>query len=1356
MIIRNQHLHPIFRHHIFALLTVLFITLPHIQANEINFDHIGASQGLSQVSVMSVYQDETGYMWFGTRGGLNRYDGQNIEVFHFEENNPNSLPSSIINDICGDRKGSLYLLCGYKYLTVYHFKSNTFSTIHKSCQAVTAGKNHIWYAAGNTIYSYNTKGESRKHFRIPASLTVTKIFEDSRNNLFIGTDKGLFVYEKSGKLRVVLSTGLINSIFEDSKHKLWVGTETKGLFCIRPDGKTDIFSQHSANHGISSNIVRDVCEDDDGLIWIGTFNGLNRLNPETGAITFFSGENPKPGTLSHSSIYSVFKDKQGTIWVGSYYGGVNSFHPESNIYSYYYPDKNSDETVNFPVIGKMTEDNHKNLWICTEGGGLNLYNRKTGKFRYYKANIPNSISHNNLKCIWFDKNAEKLYIGTHTAGLDILNLKTGLFQNINTKNNPNLKNNVIVSLLSYRDQLLIATQGGCVSLNTQTQEISPFEVIHNGVDIISRSTAMCLDSKQNLWFNSDSGLVKHNPKKKQTVIYQHTFDKNQIKGRLNAISIFEDRRGRIFAGTYGSGLMEYIPEKEEFRRYTKQKNGLLSNFIFDIEQTSYGHLILLTDKGIDLYDPGNSKNKYLDKDHGFPLEMINYGCDVYCTENGEIFAGGTNGLVSFFENQIESTHKDYNLFFSDLTINNQRISPDKQPEILSQAISYLKELKLRHNQNNFIIRFSASNYIKSNRHSYEYKLEGLDKFWYEAQDQSIKYTNLGPGRYILKVREKAGDHQEISPKEISLLIHIRPPFYATAFAFIIYSILLLYFGWKIYKFNNSRIELRTSLEYEKRENERIKEMNQSKLQFFTNISHEFRTPLTLIIGQIESLIQPDNLSAGIQNKLLSIYKNATQLRNLISELLDFRKQEHGIAGLKVSNNDLIPFIYEILQSFNEMANKRKINYQFVCVEKSIFLWFDPVQLQKVFYNLLSNAFKYTADKGSISVVVERKSAGIVVSVKDNGVGIPSEDMTRIFERFYQSKNQQNNESGIFSTGVGLSLSKGIVEMHHAEISVRNNDDGGSTFTVTLKAGDAHFSADEKKNVETFSDIISDDPGADKIFIQNTAAELNAAIGSAPSILIVEDNEDMLNFLTDIFHLIYKVETARDGIEALQKLRTIQPDIILSDVMMPNMTGKELCSKLKENFETSHIPVVLLTADSTEEQNIEGLIAGADDYITKPFSVKVLISRCNNLVINRRRLQEKYLKETPQNPVTIATNRNDQLFVEKATEIVKQHIADQEFSVISFATEMGLGKSKLYLKLKGITGVTPNDFILNVRLKTAAKLLRENHEMNISDITYSTGFSAPRYFSQCFKDLYGMPPLQYRKTMFGNDDIQKRD
>ena len=593
------------------------------------------------------------------------------------------------------------------------------------------------------------------------------------------------------------------------------------------------------------------------------------------------------------------------------------------------------------------------------------------------------------------------------------------------------------------------------------------------------------------------------------------------------------------------------------------------------------------------------------------------------------------------------------------------------------------------------------------------------------------------------------ENKESLKDAICLNIHVSAPFYATIWAYLFYVLCLTALMVAFVRFKTRQAALRSSLEFERKEKERIEELNQVKLRFFTNISHEFRTPLTLILGQIEVLMQMD-LGTTVYNRIQRIYKNAWHMRNLISELLDFRKQEQGYLKLRVEEQNLVTFTRQIYMCFYEYAQKKEITYRFDSVEETISVWFDPIQLQKVIFNLLSNAFKYTSNKGNITVEVRKVASQAVVSVCDTGIGIPVEHISKIFDRFYQTDNASSSSSFTLGTGIGLALAKGIMNMHHGKIEVESTVGEGTKFILSLPLGNRHFSDEEMAVTEGRESLIIPETSVSSYGqlmaeeIKEPESQKNIDEEDKPTILLVDDNTELLSMLEDIFLPMYNVYTACNGREGLEMAQQIQPDLIVSDVIMPEMSGKDLCYKIKTNVELSHISVVLLTAQTSVEYVVEGLMFGADDYITKPFNIKVLVARCNNLIKNKKRLIAHYAgKVITESPVAEAINEKDKELLTKCVNIVRENFENPDFDVTALASELCMGRSKLYMQFKQMTGLTPNEFILKVKLDEAMFLLTDHPELNITEISVRLGFSSPRYFSKSFKAFFGIAPQGVR-------------
>ena len=718
--------------------------------------------------------------------------------------------------------------------------------------------------------------------------------------------------------------------------------------------------------------------------------------------------------------------------------------------------------------------------------------------------------------------------------------------------------------------------------------------------------------------------------------------------------------------------------------------------------------------------------------------------------------GDTKGVTSFSEEEFHKANTfrhNPNLYFSELWINNQKVVAGDETGVLTKAFPYTQKLKLSHNQNNLILSFALPDYEQQlSQKQFQYKLDGLDKKWIKTSQTEVHYTNLDPGTYTLRVaaiNNSSNQSGDITDKEISMQLTISAPWYATWWAFLLY---IISFIGCLYYFISSRIAKRTlalSLEKERFEKQQIEQLNQEKLVFFTNVSHEFRTPLTLIISHIDIILQKSSPNPSIYNQILKIRKNAQQMSNLISELLEFRKLEQNHKTLQISQQDITPFLKEIYFSFVDYAHLRNIHYDFQLSETPTLCWFDSQLLEKVFFNLLSNAFKYTPDNGNIIISGRTTDNEVEISISDTGSGIAKNDVSQIFARFFQANNQKPGEYSSPGTGIGLALSKTIVEKHHGTITVDSTLGKGSTFTVRLPRNADVFQADKNiqlSNQQQESSIVPGSldvlPETDTYLTESVHTE--NAEEKTHTVLLVEDNEELLQLLTELFSPFYEVICATNGEEGLKQVYEHKIDLIISDIMMPKMSGTEMCLQIKNNIDYCHIPLILLTALNSTEQNIEGLNRGADDYITKPFHAQLLLARANNLIRSRLLMQHQFDKKPISEIDLTCINPLDKDILKRTAESIEQHIDDTEYDIPVLCKEVGIGRSLLYTKFKALTGMTPNNFILNYRLKHAAALLQQYPDIPIAEVSDRCGFSSPVYFSRCFKNQYGCTPQNYRK------------
>ncbi|AVM52982.1 signal transduction histidine kinase [Bacteroides zoogleoformans] len=1333
------------------LLTILWSMVAiALQGQNISFNHLTTDDGLSQFSVNSLYIDEGGVLWIGTREGLNRYDGKEIQTYKLRKNDPYSLFCNTVLRLTGNENGKIYLLCT-EGVAEFNLATRRFTTLLQGNINSIYYKNALFIGKKNEIYRYNEQtGNFDLYYQVPAGGIDIFCMHIDRNHLWIGTtNDGVYRLNLTDKtLAHPIPAGNITSIYCDSRNELWIGSWEEGLHHVKTDGTIETFAYDSKNpHSLSSNFVRACCEDNQGNIWIGTFNGLNRYDKSTGTFQNHTAGDERSEGLTHSSIWCIVKDNQGTLWLGTYFGGVNYFNPEYDIYNRYTYSPIEKKGLSNPVVGRTVEDKYGNLWIGTEGGGLNHYDRFTHEFKWFRPGGPNSISQNNVKALYYDPSKEIIWIGTHLGGLNKLDIRSGRFTHYRTNpgNTESLPSDIIRDIAPYRDSLIVATQNGICLFNPADGKCRQLFKDSKEGRSIKMVADITFDDKGTLWIAATGeGVFSYRFDSGQLTNYRHDSAHPHSISNNNVNNIMQDSKGNLWFATSGSGLDLYHPSSNDFENFDQEQNGLASDCIYEVCQSpTSGQLLIITNEGFSIFDQNSRRFRNYSAENGFPLTSVNENA-LCVTRDGEIFLGGTQGMISFHETELNFTPKPYNIILSRLIVNGDEIQVGDETGILEKALSCTREITLNADQSMFSIEFATSNYVAANKDDIIYKLEGFSNDWNSTRGlNNITYTNLNAGTYTLLIKP-SGKDESLCP-QVSLTIRVLPPYYKTPLAYLLYLLVTGGLLWYLVRTYKTRIKLRESLKYEQKHIRDVETLNQSKLRFFTNISHEFRTPLTLIVAQVETLMQLQNFTPGIYNKVLSIYKNSIQLRELITELLDFRKQEQGHMKIKVSPHNIVDFLYENYLLFLEYASTKQIDFLFEKETDEMEVWYDQKQMQKVINNLLSNAFKHTKAEGCITLSIRSEENLIVIRVTDTGSGIDTDKVDKIFDRFYQIDPTDSTDADKTGTGIGLALTKGIVELHHGSIRVESEPGKGASFIVSLQRGNAQFDEEQiSNNPDSVQQIETSLPENDAFL--KAEIEENVPNKRLPdaTILIVEDNESIRQMLAALFKPFYEVLTAADGEEGLELVQNHMPHIVVSDVVMPRMSGTELCKRIKSDFNTCHIPVVLLTARTAIEQNIEGLRIGADDYITKPFNTGLLISRCNNLVNSRILLQEKFSKQPQATARMLATNPIDKEILDRATAIIEQHLDDTSFNVNVFAREMMMARTNLFTKLKAITGQTPNDFILTIRLKKGALMLRNNPELNVTEISDKIGFSSPRYFSKCFKEVYQVSPLVYRK------------
>ncbi|WP_242206090.1 hybrid sensor histidine kinase/response regulator transcription factor [Aestuariivivens insulae] len=1345
--------------------------------HDLKFKQLSSREGLSQRSVIDILQDKKGYLWFGTRDGLNKYDGDKFVVYRHISENENSLSHSWVTSVFEDNYGNLWV--GTKDgLNKYNPETDNFTRYKQTSIGTSISDNEIWDLTqlnDNALYVATNSGIDKldiiedkiSHFKIQVEGTFnsgdhkkTRNFLVSRSgDLWVCTVEGIDVYnlKNNNVTHYNYPKGTTKDIhinnaptlFEDSHHTIWLGYEM-GLAIFDRTSNTFIDYKFNKTKGITS-AVRTICEDYSGNLWIGTYTGIYILNSEKQTITHIVHDENNPKSLSQNSVYKIFLDSRADIWIGTWAGGVNFYDKSFDTFKLFSAGDNN-TMLNYKVVSAIVEDPNKNLWIGTEGGGINFYDRKTNKFTYYTHDPDNydSLSSNNVKAIIQDRSGN-LWIGTHDKGLNFLNpnkkpLKFEHFESVQLDGIAISDYRILSLLEDHNQNIWIGTlTDGLFFYDTQTK------VFYKLDDNIKSVACIVQTSDPNyILAGGSQGLesVNVNTKKRAEIPFKKNAKSELASKSVNCV--FIDDQNNYWIGTEGSGLYFYNPDTGKSIKYGTAQ-GLPNEVVYGILSDDNGYLWISNNQGISRLSVKTNQIKNFDEFDGLQGNEFNYGAFLK-TSKGELMFGGTNGLNYFDPNKINE-----NTFIPKVDIYNLNVN-NKPYLKITDSIS---KITLKYNQNDFSIDFIGLSYSQANKNQYAYKLEGFDADWnYIGNNKTATYTNIDAGDYVFKV--KASNNDGVwNEKGDSVEISVFPAPWKTWWAYLIYSLIVAVIVYYIRMLTLARIKVKNELKQERIDKERIEEINKLKLQLFTNISHDFRTPLTLIVGPLQRMIEKKKGDNEIQGQLKSMYRNAITLLQLINQLLDFRKSEAGKLELHASKNNIVPFLQNVKLSFEELAKERHINYSFKTNAEDIEVWFDEIELKKVIVNILSNAFKFTPDHGSITLSVsiskdmlnENNSDCVKLVIEDNGKGIPEKEIEFIFDRFFQLGEPDKKRSG---TGVGLSLAKDIVELHHGTIKVESTEGKGVAFIVLLPLGNTHLQPNEMVNDNDLVHPMCLEP-YEPTFLKSGWVQKESDFHEdiykeeLPSILLVEDNIEVRKFIKDIFKKDFNIFEAKNGKKGIEIAQSNPIDLIISDVMMPVMDGIEMCNVLKSDIKTSHIPIILLTAKTSSKAQETGFKTGADIYITKPFDANILELQVNNLFSSRKHMILKYKKDVILTPKELTVTPADEEFLERAFHIVEENISSTGFNAQSFTDEIGMSRTLLYTKLKALTGQSLSEFIRTVRLKKAAQMIAQT-EMNISEIAYEVGFSDLKYFRKSFKVLFNASPTEYRSKAKQSESI----
>lgn len=1319
-----------------CLLTIFLILFIPLQIQAIHFNKLNTKDGLAHPSVFAITQDSLGRIWFGTAEGISVYDGNTITSYKpsFNTNDISSFEGSIVSNIVCSTNGDVFFQTS-EALVKYNIRKRTFQSIqNKGNLPLYSQQGAIWVVIDHTLYRWNEDKEELvpQIEKLPTANTRALVI-DKKGRKWFSYYGGIFYTDDDKHFNQIINKISMTSMFLSSNGDIWVGSSNDGLFRIQPDGTILTYNtSNSLSKGLYDNKIRKITEDKYGNIWFGTFTGLYRYNLQNDKFTSYTREN-KSGSITDSSIHTVFVDKSGILWIGSYFGGVNYASINQNSFNYYNTSDHPN-TLSHPVVGCMAEDSQGNIWICTEGGGLNMLNpKKEAITRFNSTEPPFFQPHPNLKSVLHDPKSKLLYIGTYGKGLYTYNPFTNTFKaEIGQDKTSDL--NIINTIIQNGDNLFLSAAKGIYIYSLKRKEAQLFYKTN-------KSSHVLLDTDTCLWVAVNEQLCKFDIKtRKQLSVYN--LRKQGFACTIR--QIFESSQKEIYITTSQYGVMKLNRKTQLFEPFPQTPSSLLNQYCYRIAETSEHNLIVTGDNGIAFMSEKGVIQQVLSVGSpSLPLDAFTSDCGLKVDREGQIYIGGTNGLVIMKEKKENLSINDQ-LYFTELYVHNNLITPNDPTGILSNELPFTQAIWLNHDQNKIEIQFSSTAPVNESQNLYKYRLIGIDKTWYHTNQKSVSYTNLPPGKYTLEV-QRANLYQTFPTARLK--ITVRSPWYTSWWGWTLWTTILLSCTGLTYRTLYARKKLKNTIRKEQMEKQHIKELNEAKFKFFTSVSHEFRTPLTLIIGQLEIIQQENELTQVTRNRFGKVIHQCRLLNDLITELIEFRKYEQGHYMLHVSPYPINQYIADICNSFQELASQRNIQIKMIPCKEELEVWFDGKQIKKVIYNLLSNAFKYTPENGTVSITLtsDRATNQLHISITDNGVGIEEKDLPHIFERFYQADNEIQDQKQFFRAGIGLALVKSIVEKHKGNIHVKSQPKQGSIFTLSLQLGKEHltnhphvrFTKEQDNTLPLLPDIPL--PPNEK---NDTEMELLIK-QEKPIIVLIEDNTELLEVLVNIFTPLYTVKTAINGQEGLDIIRKVSPNLIVSDIMMPVMTGTELCNIIKNNIEFCHIPIILLTALNMPEQHLKGLLYGADDYICKPFRPQILLARCNNIIRSRKILYNQFAQKTEIDLSLLATNKLDKEFLDKVTVIIDENISNPEFNIDQLAQNMYMGRTSFYTKFKSLTGMSPRDFMIKHKLKQAMILLKQNRELSIKEISNTVGFSTPNYFCRLFKEQFNISPNQFR-------------
>ncbi|MBS2211115.1 response regulator [Carboxylicivirga mesophila] len=1337
---------------------IVFISLNNTtnsNASELaNFIHLTAEVGRKQTIITNVVEDSLGYLWMESKMGILRFDGydykhySNNQIFGFD-----GYTSSILG-ITKDSKGQIWFVSKNgkisKLLNSEHFEQRKLGYLHLkdkselTCMQMT--EKRLWVGTNRgAVLGLNLKDSSKITFDIlTPNESIISVSKADNNTIWFSTNKGrVFNGNLSTKEFVELKLPRSNQynnvmLTTDINGNLWIGTELFGLYFY--DTKSSTFKQlnnkSNASRFVPSNMIITIFNDRQGIIWAGTDGGgLYRIDPQTHNLKVYNHSKANQFSLQSNTVIGISQSKNDDIWVFTNYGNINILPAESSTIGYHSGSISGSPSRILSVL--KTRSNK--LWLGTDGEGITIIDENGVPQRQYLAGTKtaNGLPGNYIQAMQEDKQGN-IWIGTYLNGLAIYDDKTGFFSHVPTSNYTDQPSTDIRSLyIDKQERIWAGSNTGIFIFSKDAKQLAYFPKNKNGL-IGDIAEVFMEDENSNIWIGMFGGgiaqFIEAEDLNKSTFI-NHNISISNTSVENSVYNGVADKLGNLYLINSNSELIKFNIASKKVVLIEGFTNDKLSQ-VLSITMTDKDNIWTSRTDGIAHIDLANKEYyKYTQKNGTLKGGYLTGS--VYNDKNKILYFGGVDG-VNFFDPSLMKTQRTkHHLYINHLTIIN-RDAQQLIPNQLTEGIEHLESITLKPNHNSFTIQFSVIDDYLEPDYYYAYRLKGFDNNWMANDNQrTATYTNIPPGEYTFEVKAGSTRNEwDIAPQ--SLTIKILTPIGFRWWAITLYIILAVVIGYVIIRYSLLWTRLKRKLMMEEWQNEKNKEVYAMKMNFFAKMSHEIQTPLTLILSPLENMIERAEGNLLLSQRLKIIRNNAKRLSKIAYELATIRNKEVGKLKIKASRNNLAQEIDNIALSFKEQAQYKRINFNTEGVSnQKIWVWYDKDKIEHVVYNLLTNAFKFTQPEGDITLTISEDTSlnAAVITVSDTGIGIPQKDLQKIFDLFYQSPDGER----IGGTGIGLALCNELVALHKGEISVRSQVNKGTSVTIYLPLGNQHFSSKEivpvqveNKNIVQTKIETSD----------NQRAEQPTNDKNKKNIMLVEDNYEMLMFLEDSFRPDYNVCSVQNGKEAINSIGKFTPDLIISDVMMPLMDGITLCKTLKQEKNTRHIPIILLTTKHAVSSKLEGLKFGAIEYINKPFIVKELLLKVNNILSSQENLIEKYRTDILTNSKEIEVDSPDEVFLESILRELENNFEDPDFRLEELASKLNMSYSNTYRKFQTLTGKTLVDFLRSFRLQKAASLL-EKYNFTIAEIAFRVGFNDPKYFSKCFKKEYQKTPREYK-------------